>query len=117
MGRTFNRPPLTVNTPSSSDVKQYFFNHYNWKGVDNNKNFLAVDQETFADSQNVYVNEEGVLRSRPSLKIKTSINGDVSLSDVTNLFVYGKLVLSSFSFTKVNHVSSFTFDSYTTNFP
>lgn len=71
MGRTFNRPPLTVNTPSSSDVKQYFFNQYNWKGLNDDKNFLTVDQETFSDCNNVYVDADGVLKSRPSLKIKT----------------------------------------------
>ena len=70
MARTFNRNPLQVNTPSSKDVKNYFFNHYNWKGVNNDKNFLAVDQETFADAKNVYANEEGLLRSRPSIKQK-----------------------------------------------
>lgn len=68
MARTFNRAPLQFNTPSSSDLKNYFFNHYNWKGVCKNDNFLAVDQETFNDANNVYVNSEGLLRSRPALK-------------------------------------------------
>ena len=60
MAKTFNRSPLQVNTPSSSDIKNYFFNHYNWKGVNNDKNFLAVDQETFADAKNVYADAEGL---------------------------------------------------------
>lgn len=71
MARTFNRNPLQVNTPSSNDVKNYFFNHCNWKGVNNDKNFLTVDQETFADAKNIYVDAEGLLRSRPSVKRKT----------------------------------------------
>lgn len=71
MAKTFNRSPLQVNTPSSSDIKNYFFNHYNWKGVNNDKNFLAVDQETFADAKNVYADAEGLLRSRPSVKQET----------------------------------------------
>lgn len=68
MARTFNRRPLSVNTPSSSDLKEHFFNHYNWKGMDVNKNFLAADQETFEDCNNVYMNAEGILRSRPAIK-------------------------------------------------
>ena len=70
MAKTFNRRPLQVNTPSSNDVKNYFFNHYNWKGLCTDKNFLAVDQETFADAKNVYVDAEGLLKSRPSVKRK-----------------------------------------------
>ena len=71
MAKTFNRRPLQVNTPSSNDVKNYFFNHCNWKGMNKDKNFLTVDQETFADAKNVYIDAEGLLRSRPSLKRKT----------------------------------------------
>lgn len=65
---TFNRTPFYVNTPSKSDATDYYFNHYNWKGLNENKNFLTVDQETFEDCDNVYVNSDGLLRSRPALK-------------------------------------------------
>ena len=68
MTRTFNRQPLSVNTPNKDDTKDYFFNHYNWKGLNDDKNFLDIDQETFNDCNNVYVDKEGLLRSRPSLK-------------------------------------------------
>ena len=68
MIRTFNRQPLSVNTPDKKDIKQYFFNHYNWKGIINNKNFLGVDQESFEECNNVYVSTDGLLHSRPSLK-------------------------------------------------
>lgn len=92
MANTFNRRPLNVNIPSSSDIKQYFFNQYNWKGITDTTNFLAVDQETFSDANNVYVNEEGMLRSRPCVKIKTikiNNNGqDVILSDIVDVWVF-----------------------------
>lgn len=68
MIRTFNRQPLSVNTPDKDDIKDYFFNQYNWKGLNDDKNFLNIDQETFSDCNNVYVDKEGLLRSRPSLK-------------------------------------------------
>ena len=71
MAKTFNRRPLQVNTPSSNDVKNYFFNHCNWKGINKDKNFLTIDQETFADAKNVYIDAEGLLKSRPSVKRKT----------------------------------------------
>lgn len=74
MAKTFNRPPLQVNTPSSNDTKERFFSHYNWKGVNKNKNFLAVDQETFADSNNVYIADDGTLRSRPAIKRTNDFN-------------------------------------------
>ena len=50
MARTINRVPTTVPTPSNDNVKSYYFNHYNWKGINENDNFLAVDQESFEDT-------------------------------------------------------------------
>ena len=71
MINTFNRRPLSINIPSNKDIEYKYLNQYDWKGVIDNKNFLAVDQNSFADSNNVYINEEGILKSRPSLKYKT----------------------------------------------
>jgi hypothetical protein len=70
MIRTFNRQPLSVNIPNKNDVEHNYLNQYNWKGLIDNKNFLAVDQESFSDCNNVYVDEQGLLKSRPSLKVK-----------------------------------------------
>lgn len=66
--RTINRQPYTVKQLDYGDVKYKFFNHSNWKGVCDDKNYLGIDQETFADSKNVYVDKEGLLKSRPSVK-------------------------------------------------
>lgn len=68
MVRTINRQPYTVKQLDYDDIKYKFFNHSNWKGVCDDKNYLGVDQETFADSKNIYVDSEGILRSRPSVK-------------------------------------------------
>lgn len=87
MIKTFNRAPVTVDIPSQSQVKQYFFNQQNWKGVTDNKSLLTVDQETFADSNNVYVNEEGLLKSRPSLKF-TEANEIDNVWEFSNATVY-----------------------------
>ena len=85
MAKTFNRAPVQVNTPSSNDIKNYFFNHFNWKGVNADKNFLTVDQETFADSKNVYVNGENTLRSRPSIKRRKNIISNYDILDIWNI--------------------------------
>ena len=91
MGRTFNRSPISVNTPSSSDIKQYYFNHYNWKGINQNKNFLLVDQETFADALNVYADDKSLLKSRPALKFayEWSEREIVDVKVFDDLFVIG----------------------------
>ena len=90
MTNTFNRRPLTVNTPSKNDIGHNYFNHYNWKGLIDNKNFLSAEQESFSDCNNVYVDEQGLLKSRPSIKIKTIsiVNGEekLQLGDIINLW-------------------------------
>ena len=68
MVRTINRQPYTVKQLDYGDIQYKFFNHSNWKGVCDDKNYLGVDQETFADSKNIYVDSEGLLKSRPSVK-------------------------------------------------
>lgn len=88
MAITFNRRPVQVNTPDSSDIKNYYFNHYNWKGINDDKNILAVDQETFQDSSNIYVDSEGLLKSRPSMKILViTVNGGV-LSNIVDVWAF-----------------------------
>ena len=82
MARTFNRQPYSVPTPSKNDVKDYFMTQANWKGLINNKNFLTVDQESFEEANNVYVDEEFVLKSRPSIKIDETPVKDKEIKDV-----------------------------------
>lgn len=88
MAKTFNRIPAQFNTPSSNDVKSYFFNHHNWKGVCKNDNFLAVDQETFEDSNNIYVNAEGLLRSRPAIKRR-----EVNKNKIQQIWAFGDIIV------------------------
>jgi hypothetical protein len=110
MARTFNRPPLTVNTPSASDIKQYFFNQYKWKGLSSNNNFLSVDQETFSDCNNVYVDDEGLLKSRPSMKIKTvkrqNSGVEYVLSNIIDVWTFEYVTVYQ---TKLNNVYYLTF--------
>lgn len=73
--RTVNRKPWTVNVIDEDDMGYKYFNHYNWKGLYDNKNFLGVDQESFEYCTNVYVDSEGLLCSRPSLKVASLPDG------------------------------------------
>lgn len=70
MTQTFRRQPMFVNTPSKDAVKNYFFNHSKFKGLNDDRNFVDVDQETFQDCKNVFVDAESILRSRHAVKIK-----------------------------------------------
>ena len=88
MAKTFNRYPMSVNTPDKQDIKDYFFNQYNWKGICEDKNYLAVDQYTSADAKNVYVDDEGMLRSRPSLKAFAN-----TLGKILDVQLFGKLTV------------------------
>lgn len=74
MARTFNRRPMSVSGPDKNDIKNYTFNYEQWKGINDSKDFLAVDQMTFSDSQNMYIDSEGLLSSRPGLKADTTIH-------------------------------------------
>lgn len=82
MSKMYNRTPLAVDTDIDMDYK--FFNHINWKGVNVNKNFLSVDQETFEDAQNVYMDAEGLLKSRPAIKIYN----DTKLENILNMWTF-----------------------------
>lgn len=97
MIKTFNRTPISVNTPNDKNIKNYFFNHCNWKGMCDDKNILAVDQETFSDCKNVYVDSEGLLRSRPSLKIKTvtytNAGNEYTLSDILDVWTFNDVTV------------------------
>lgn len=88
MVRTINRQPYTVKQLDYGDVKYKFFNHSNWKGVCDDKNYLGVDQETFADSKNVYVDSEGLLKSRPS--VKQYIMTQSGLQYIYDLWTFGQ---------------------------
>ena len=88
MVRTINRQPYTVKQLDYGDVKYKFFNHSNWKGVCDDKNYLGVDQETFADSKNVYVDSEGLLKSRPS--VKQYVMTQSGLQYIYDLWTFGQ---------------------------
>ena len=72
MAQTFNRRPYLQDGPRKSDVENHTFDNYKFTGFKEDKNFLEIDQYSFEECDNVYVDNDGLLRSRPSIK-KTDI--------------------------------------------
>src|SRR5574344_2022380 len=87
MNRTTNRTPVQVPIPSSKDR---YFNHIEWKGINDNKNVMGIDQQTFAEAENVYVNTEDILTSRPpiTMRDKWGLSGEI-----TNLWTFGEHIV------------------------
>lgn len=83
MAKTFNRRPNLIDTPTSSVLANDFFVHHNWSGINENRNILAVDQQSFNDANNVWVDSKGVLCSRPSMK--------PFKNNVVDVFTFGKI--------------------------
>lgn len=106
MIRTFNKVPLSVSTPSKSEINEHFFNHYEWKGVQDDKNFLSSDPTSFAASNNVFVDAEGLLKSRPSVKIKIMTDGKMVLSNIVNVWEFDDIIVYH---TKYNDLYYLTF--------
>ena len=68
MAKTFNRRPYLQDGPRKSDIENHTFDNYKFTGFKEDKNFLEIDQYSFEECDNVYVDNDGLLRSRPSIK-------------------------------------------------
>ena len=66
--KTINRIPKEIDTSISNYNK--FNNHLNFKGIVLDTNIFAVDQESFADTNNVYVDEDMSLVTREPLTVE-----------------------------------------------
>ena len=84
--KTYNRVPISVSVPSTSQLAIKYFNYTSWKGKCTNKNYIGVDQETFEDCKNVYIDEDNVLRSRPSIKVAKT---DKIYQSVNKIYTFG----------------------------
>lgn len=68
MGRTIRRTPFSVKV-DNDDFNIGYYNQTDFKGINTNKNDATADPSAFADAQNVYVDENALLISRPPVKI------------------------------------------------
>lgn len=66
--RTLNRQPFSVSTKSSDYPGEALYLQTDFKGLCTDKNDVTVNQSTFADLNNVYVDDDGVLVSRAPFK-------------------------------------------------
>lgn len=69
---TIRRNPMSVDTTSLSEQ---YMNFLEYKGLNTNKNYVSIDQETFTEANNVYVNQENQLSTRPPEKIFVMTKG------------------------------------------
>lgn len=68
MARTIRRQPIQLSTSSSNYPQPYHFNQAQFKGLSTEQNDITIDQQTFADVNNLYIDENGVLVSRLPFK-------------------------------------------------
>ena len=66
--RTVNRNPIEIDTTVANGSR--FYTHNEFDGIVQNKNILGVNQNSFADCKNIYVDETFSLVSRPPLMIE-----------------------------------------------
>lgn len=69
--KTIRRNPMSVNVTS---LNEKYFNFYKFDGINSNKNYVGVSQYSFEEADNVYVDQNNQLHTRPPIK---SINIDV----------------------------------------
>lgn len=92
MAKTFNKRPATFDTVDSDDLDYAYQNMSSPSGINESKNFVNVDQNSFAEAENVYIDEDNLLSSRPGLKEKEQttmeaavISADTTIVDVFNV--------------------------------
>lgn len=74
MIRTYNRQPLSVSTNSKDYPEQRVFTQAEFKGLCDDKNDSTIDQSTFVSVNNMLVDDDGLLISRPPLKKEEGTN-------------------------------------------
>lgn len=88
--RTIKRNPLSVDT-DDYDLEEKYFNFAEFKGINSNKNYITIDQQSFEDAKNVYVDQNSQLSTRPVTKrisIIPSTEKIVNIVKVNNLTIY-----------------------------
>ena len=88
-----NRRPSQIPVVGS-DNRTNNFNMLSFEGITNSDNDLTVSPFTFSDANNMYINSEDLLCSRPSIKSTKYLNKDlVVLENVENIWVVDDLLI------------------------
>lgn len=69
---TIRRNPMSAGTNS---LNEKYMNFLEYKGLNTNKNYVSIDQETFTEVNNMYVNQENQLSTRPPEEIFVMTEG------------------------------------------
>lgn len=87
---TIKKQPAEVSIGLGSNVNKgnKFFNQMNFKGIEEDNNLFAIDQESFTDCKNVYVDTDNHFVSRDSLQYDPDLPSAIK----ANLELNGKLV-------------------------
>ena len=88
--RTLRRNPLSVDT-DNYDLNEQYANFAEFKGLNTNKNYITVDQNSFEDVKNVYVDQDQQLHTRPPLKyynLLPATDHVIQIIKVNNLTIY-----------------------------
>lgn len=84
MGRTYNRYPESVNINS---LNEDYFNIAEFHGINSNKNYIDVDQYSFVDAENMYVDQNNQLSTRPPLALFAGTPANIS--EIIKVYSYG----------------------------
>ena len=71
MAKTIRRNPMSVGTVN---LDEKYINFMEYKGLCTNKNYVTVDQETFSEVNNMYVNQDKELSTRAPIKNEYTID-------------------------------------------
>lgn len=83
MARTTKRQPLSVSTASASYSAVQSFVQAEFKGLSDVKNDVIVDQMSFSRAENIYVDDNMLLTSRPPFKRSTRLEENIIQESVS----------------------------------
>ena len=64
--KTVRRNPMQVDTDDYyDDLNEGYFNFTSFKGINSKQNYISIDQESFEDAKNVYLDQNAQLSTRP----------------------------------------------------
>ena len=93
MSKTVNRTPGHLSQVGS-DERIDNFNLVSFEGITNSENDLTVSPSTFIDANNMYINSNDILSSRPTIKSTKYLDQDfIDLEGVKNTWVVDDLLI------------------------
>lgn len=91
--RTVRRSVNSISTNTAEDLEEAigYFNFAEFKGLNTNKNYITIDQQSFEEVENVYIDQDQQLHTRPPVKRYNVISATynvVEIFNVNNLTIY-----------------------------